>query len=76
MAGEVRNFAVVFVLDASDLLVMFSEVDDSVALLTVSFHPRDGRPLLERRFPPFLVVFCNVINGLISKNLSPTRRLL
>ena len=31
MAGEVRNFAVVFVPDVSDLLIMFSEVDASVA---------------------------------------------
>ena len=55
-AREVRNLAVVFVLDASDLLVMFSEVDASVALLTVSFYLRNVRPLLKRRLPRVLVV--------------------
>ena len=44
MAAEVCSLAVVSVLDASDLLVMFSEVDASVALLTVSFHLRNVHP--------------------------------
>lgn len=56
MAWEVRNFAFVFVLDASDLLVTFLEVGASVALFTVSFHLRNVRSLLKRPLPPIPVV--------------------